>query len=350
MQVTKQKFGVLSDGSKVTLYTVSNGRMSFSVMDYGCTITSILVPDSKGAAADILLGWSTFDGYVTGKGSFNAFVGRFANRISNARFTVGGKEYKLDVNDHNNSLHGGFTRYEKMMYESRIVETEYGTGVKFSRLSRDGEQGYPGNVAIDITYTLNEFNELSLLYTAATDAATPVNFTNHAYFNLAGNGTINNHLLKMNCTRYLEVDPCLIPTGKLLSVQGTPLDFTAEKTVGQDIDKTGIGGYDHCFVTEAYDPHKNAFENEKLVHVCTLTDPVSGRTMNMSTNQIGVQLYSGNFVEGMIGKNGRCYHNHESICLESQCFPDTPNKSDFPSCVLTSGEKYKSLTVYSFSS
>ncbi|MCR5290078.1 MAG: galactose mutarotase [Treponema sp.] len=348
MKVKKTRFGTLCDGSKVTLYTVSNGKMSVSMMDYGCTLTSILVPNGKGGTIDVLVGRSTLDSFINGAGSHGGIVGRFANRISNARFTLDGKDYGLDVNSCNKDcLHGGFERYEKMLWSGTEVTTKYGTGVKFTRLSCDGEQGFPGNVALEIYVTLNDFNELTLKYVAVTDKATPINITNHAYFNLAGRGTVLKHTLKLACKQYLEVDDTLIPTGKLIDVAGTPFDFTKEKQIGKDIADTGVG-YDHCYVTPAYNPKKGAFDSDKVIPVALLKDPESGRSMTVSTNQIGIQVYSGNFMEGHRGKNGIIQQKHDALCLETQCFPDSPNKKSFPSCILQPGDKYKALTTYKF--
>ena len=231
MKVEKSKFGLLSDGSKVTLYTVSNGQMQFSVMDYGCTITSIILNGQDGKKTDVVLGFSTLDGYVNSDVYFGAFVGRFANRIAKAQFTLNGKKYELDKNDGPNSLHGGFDGYDKMLWDSKIIKGKNAAGVQFSRLSPDGEQGFPGNLKITVTYLLDKNNNLSCSYTAKTDKATPVNFTNHTYFNLAGRGQIYDHIMQMNSAYYLEVSPKLIPTGKLLEVAGTPFDFNTPKAL-----------------------------------------------------------------------------------------------------------------------
>ena len=241
MKIKKQKWGVLSDGTKVHLYTVSNDSMSFSCTDYGCTITSIVVKDKKGNDTDIIVGHSTFDGYLTGDKFFGAAVGRFANRIGKASFTIGKTEYKLDKNDGPNTLHGGFDGYNKMMFKAHIVETKKTAGIEFTRISPDGEQGFPGNCELSISYILDSNNNLTMSYKASTDKATPINLTNHSYFNLAGNGNIGEHVMKMNSTKILEVNTKLIPTGKLLDVKGTPFDFTKEKKIGKDIAKVGVG-------------------------------------------------------------------------------------------------------------
>ncbi|QTQ14094.1 galactose mutarotase [Treponema parvum] len=348
MEVKKEVFGTLSDGNVASLYTVSNGKMSFSATDYGCIITSILLPDPRSGKVDVSLGYSTLTGYACGTSSFGAIVGRFANRIGNAKFSLDGKDYALDVNSCGaDCLHGGYTRYDKMLWKSSVFSNKNGIGVKFTRTSRDMEQGFPGNVKLEVVYTLDKFNRITLKYKASSDAATPINITNHTYFNLAGRGSVEDHVLQMNCPSYLEVDKNLIPTGKLIRVNGSAFDFLKSKKLGKDIKKTG-NGYDHCFVTEVYDPDmKSAFDGE-VKYAATIEDPVSGRAMKVYTDQIGIQLYTGNFLNGETGRNGMKYGKHEAFCLETQCFPDTPNKKDFPSCILYPGKKYKALTVYEF--
>lgn len=349
MEIKKEVFGTLSDGSVASIYTVSNGKMSFSVTDYGCIITSILLPDERYGKADVVLGYSTLAGYTTGTASFGAIVGRFANRIGNSKFSVDGKEYKLDVNSgKNDSLHGGFLRYDKLMWKSKIVSDENGLGVCFSRTSHDMEQGFPGNVEYEITYTLNEKNQISLTYRAKADKSTPVNITNHSYFNLAGRGKVYDHVVQLKCPSYLEVDEYLIPTGKLAAVDNSAFDFRKPKPIGKEIAKVGVG-YDHCYVTDVYKPGmKSAFEGE-LKEVGTVTEPVTGRTMKVYSNQIGIQFYTGNYLNGEVGRDGMIYNKHEAFCLETQCFPDTPNKKEFPSCILTPGEQYEAVTIYEFS-
>jgi len=352
MKIKKQKWGVLCDGTKVHLYTVSNGNMSFSCTDYGCTITSIILNNNDGSTTDALLGYSTFEGYLNSNYCFGTIVGRFANRIGKATFTLDGKKYNLDKNDGPNTLHGGFFSYAKVMWDAKVIEEDNACGVKFTRLSPDGEQGFPGNVKLSVTYMLDKNNNLSCYYTANTDKATPINLTNHAYFNLAGNGPIDEHTIVMNSTKVLEVSPKLIPTGKLLDVAGTPFDFTKEKKFGEDIGKVGVG-YDHCYVTEKYDeenPTANGVPTDPtdLVEFATITEPTNGHKMTVFTNLVGCQLYTGNYIGGIIGKNGRIYKNHEAYCLETQAFPDTPNKDSFPSCILHPGQKMKAMTVYSF--
>lgn len=351
MKITKSQFGVLSDGTEVNLYTINNGNMTVSCTNYGCTLTSIVLKNKDGSSTDVLLGFSTLEGYLNSTLSFGAIVGRFANRIADAKFELDGKIYNLAKNDGKNCLHGGFLRYDKMIYDAEIVETKDASGVKFTRTSPDGEQGFPGNVKLEITYLLDTKNNLTCHYTAVTDKATPINITNHAYFNLSGIGQITDHTLKMNSDKILKVNSALIPTGKFIDVKGTAFDFTTEKKIGTDINKVKPG-YDHCYVTKKYDPANKQcglpLNDDELVEFCTVKDPKSNHEMSVFTNMEGCQFYSGNYVKGVIGKNGEKYKNHDALCLETQCFPDTPNNPDFPSCILQPGQKMNAKTIYSF--
>lgn len=355
MKVTKTYYGTLSNGEKANLYTVDNGKMSFCVTDFGCTLTGIFLPAKSGKKDDILLGYSTLDGFVRCPGlSFGSIVGRFANRIGGAAFSIDGKVYLLDKNDNDiNTLHGGFTRYDHMIWKSRIVSTKNGKGVEFKRTSPDGEQGFPGNAEITVTYTLNDKNDLRLEYKVSSDKATPVNFTNHAYFNLHGSGTVLNHTLQMNSEYTLDVDEKLIPTGKLNPVKGTAFDFNTAKTLGKDIEEV-MPGYDNCYTTcwyskdsEWVEPTEECF-TAPGAECAVLTDPETSRTMKVYTNQPGIQLYSANWIEGVQGKLGTVYKRHGAVCLETQAFPDAPNKIHFPNSILNPGEVYDAITVYSF--
>ncbi|MCQ2612901.1 MAG: galactose mutarotase [Treponemataceae bacterium] len=343
MKIKKQKFAVLSNGKKVHLYTVSNGEMSFSVTDYGCTLTSIVVPSRNGQKDDIVLGFPTVEGYMDRWDTFfGVFVGRFANRIGDAKFELNGQTYNLDKNDNGkNMLHGGFMGYNRMLWDAQIVETHAGSGIRFSRLSRDGEQGFPGNLSLEVTYLLSKDNELTMHYRAETDRDTPVNLTNHSYFNLkgAGKGDILNHEVTINADSILEVDDLLIPTGKKLPVAGTAFDFNTAKPVGRDIAGTGFG-YDHCYCLNE--------EKGKLTMCASVFEPESGRSMIITTNQPGVQFYTANSVNGVKGKNGDVYNKHSAFCLETQQFPDAPNHSSFPNCILHPGEVFEAVTVHSF--
>lgn len=351
MEIKKQDFGVLCDGSVVDLYTINNKNMSFSCTNYGCTLTSIVLNNSNGKKTDVLYGFSTLEGYLNSKLCFGAIVGRFANRIANASFTVEGKEYTLDQNDGPNTLHGGFEGYDKMLWDSQIIKEENFAGVKFTRLSVDNEQGFPGNVELTVTYLLDNNNNLSCIYNAKTDKATPINITNHAYFNLAGKGSIYNHLMKMNSNYILEVNSKLIPNGNLLDVSGGPFDFTSEKAIGKDITKLKAG-YDHCYVTEIYNSEDKQcglpLDDKDLVEFCHVKDPVTNNEMTTFTNLEGCQFYTANYIKGVSGKNGVKYNNHEAFCLETQAFPNSPNVETFPTCILLPGQEMKAKTVYSF--
>ena len=342
LKFKKTKFGTLYNGKDVHLFTVSNGKMSVSFSDYGCTITSIVLPAKNGKEIDVVLGCSTLEGFASDNLSFGTVVGRFANRIGDAKFKLDGKEYKLDNNDSGNCLHGGFDRYEKKVWTARKILTPKGIGVEFSRFSPDGEQGMPGELHVKVAYTLNLKNELTIEYTAVSDRPTPVNLTNHAYFNLKGynGGTIYDQELQLDCSKFVEVSDKLIPTGKLLSVDDNPVfDFRKPKLLGKDIEATG-NGYDHAYCVDDFDGHLKKF--------AVLKDPESGRTMTVSTTLPGCQVYTGNWIEGSVGKNGFVHKRHGAVCLETESYPDTPNHPEFPSCIVTPDKQYHEITVYKF--
>lgn len=343
LTIQKSKFGTLSDGREVSLYTVSNGSMSFSASDYGCTLTSINLPTKTGKSVDVLLGFSTLEGWIQDGSSFGAGVGRFANRIGKCSFTLDGVNYKLDDNDSGRTLHSGFDRWEKMLWDSRIVSTKHGLGVEFRRISLDGEQGFPGNVDVAQIYTLDEENNLTIEYKATTDKTTHVNVTNHAYFNLKGynGGSVRDQELQLNSDQILEIGEDHIPNGKKIDVKGTPFDFTSPRLIGQDIDKVAPG-YDHFFCARGYSG------DGSLKDMGFVRDPASGRKMSVFTTQPGVQFYSANFMNGVKGKNGFDYHDQGALCLEAQGYPDAPNKPEFPSTVLKPGEVYSQITKYRF--
>lgn len=351
MKAKKQKFGVLCDGTKVNLFTFSNDKMSVSCTEYGASLTSIVLEKNKNKKIDVLFGFSTFEGYINSNACYGSIVGRFANRIGNASFSVNGEKYDLDKNDTKNTLHGGFDGYHKMLWKGELIKNRNFVGAKFKKFSPDGEQGMPGNVELEVTYLLDKNNNLTCFYTAKTDKATPINITNHAYFNLAGKGTILNHTVKMNSTKVLEVNDKLIPTGKLLDVADTPFDFTTEKSIGKDIKEVG-SGYDHCYVTEMYNPDDEhcgcPLDDSDLVEFCKVKELENDVEMQVFTNMEGCQFYTGNHIKGTVGKNGQVYKSHDAFCLETQCFPDTPNKPEFPTCVLQPGQLMKAKTIYSF--
>ena len=346
MEVKKHKFGVLSNGQKVQLFTISNDTMSFSVTNYGCNITSLIVPSAKdserkGQKDDILLGYSTIDGYKKDTHVFlGATVGRFANRIANAKFTLNGNEYKLDQNDGNNCLHSGFNGYNKMIWEAKKIETTTEVGVCFSRFSPDGEQGFPGNVTLKVSYTLTNDNEIFIRYEAVSDQDTPLNLTNHAYYNLAGDGRGNviNHTIMINADSYVVVGEDAIPTGEIKNLKNTEFDFTDPKLIGKDIE--AIGGYDHNYCLNS---------GTETTHLCAIvTEPTSKRKMTVYTSEPGVQFYTGNYLNIDYGKNGKRYKKHDGFCLETQKYPDSPNQPLFPNCILKKGQTFTSTTIHKF--
>ncbi|MCQ2611486.1 MAG: galactose mutarotase [Treponema sp.] len=350
MKVEKKYFGTLGDSTECSLYKISNDRMFVCVTDYGCTLTGIFLPNKLGGYDDMILGPQTLEGFVSSPGfSFGSIVGRFANRIGGASYTVDGTTYQLDKNDNAiNTLHGGYFRYDHVRWDAKIVENADGSGVEFTRRSADGEQGFGGNVDLTVTYTLNDKNELKLKYKAVTDKETPVNLTNHAYFNLHGCGTVLDHQLQMDCDSYLEVDKNLIPDGKLIAAKDNAFDFHVMKAIGRDIEKVAPG-YDHCYVTPCYKNGKWEKPSEdNLCKAAVLADPATGRVMEVYTDQPGMQVYTANWIGGIVGKLGIEYKRHDAVCLETQAFPDAPNKKDFPNCYIKPGEEYKAVTIYKF--
>ena len=324
-----------------TLYTVSNSKMSFSAYDFGCTIKNIMLPETDGGFVDVLLGYDDLDGFKNGTESHNAVIGRFANRIAGGKFEIDGKTFFLDKNAGENCLHGGFTRFDKMQWNSKPFKTGGEAGIEFTRTSPDGEQGFPGNLTMKVVYSLNEKNELSITYAAQTDKATVINLTNHAYFNLSGNGSVLNHELVLDSKKILENDENSIPTGMFLEVAGTAFDFTNRKKIGRDIGKIEYG-YDNCFVTKAY-------ETKRLEKFGTLYDGNSSRTLEIFTDRPGVHVYTANWIQGIKGKNGVVHNKHDGICFETENFPDAPNHDGFPESILRPGQIFRSKTVYKFS-
>jgi len=330
------------------LYTLTNAHgVEVRAMNYGCIILSIRVPDRKGQFADIALGHESLEGYVPNPPYLGAIVGRYANRIANGAFTLDGKTYTLPVNNGTNSLHGGIKGFDKVMWDGEPLEGK--TGVAFSFLSKDGEEGFPGNLKVKVTYTLSEANELVIDYEATTDKATPVNLSQHSYFNLAGegNGDVLNHEVTINADRFTPVDKNLIPTGELRAVKDTPLDFTKPTRVGARIDDNYdqlslAGGYDHNFVINR--------KGAGLALAARVYEPTSGRVLEVSTDQPAVQFYTGNFLDGTItGKQGQAYKRRYGFCLETQHYPDSPNHPDFPTTTLKPGQTFRSKTVFKFS-
>jgi aldose 1-epimerase len=346
--VEQQPFGT-RDGRPVTLYKLTNSHgVEIHAMNYGGIILSIRVPDRKGQFADIVLGHDTMEGYIPNPPYIGAIVGRYANRIANGTFTLDGKTYTLPKNDGPNTLHGGTTRtFDKVVWEGEPLKGK--TGVAFSYLSKDGEEGFPGNLKVKVTYTLTDTNELVLDYQATTDKDTPINVSQHSYFNLAGEGTgdILNHEVMINADRFTPVDKNLIPTGELRPVKGTPLDFDKPTKIGTRIDdnyeQLVLGhGYDHNFVINR--------KGAGLVLAARVSEPTSGRVLEVSTTQPGVQFYTGNFLDGTVtGKQGHVYKRRYGFCLETQHFPDSPNHPKFPTTILKPGETFHQTTVFKFS-
>lgn len=344
----------VSDFDSIKLYTLKNqSGMEVKVTNYGAIITSIVVTDRDGAFADIALGYDRVEDYMNAvdKPYFGAVVGRYGNRIAKGKFTLNGEIYSLAKNNAPNHLHGGVIGFDKVVWTAMPIRGEGFTGVELTYLAKDREEGYPGNLAITVTYKLTEANELVVEYHATTDKATPVNLTQHSYFNLAGegNGTILDHQLQINADHYTPVDATLIPTGEIAPVKGTPFDFTTAKAVGRDIlqanEQLKFGlGYDHNFVL-----NKKGKEGQMTL-AATVYEPQSGRFMEVLTEEPGVQFYCGNFLDGRLtGKAGKSYLYRGAVVLETQHFPDSPNQPNFPNTILKPGETYRTQTVYRFS-
>ena len=342
MKLKKRPFGVLSDGKKVSLFTVSNGQMSFSATDYGCTITSIVLGTQDKMPVDVVLGYSTLEGYVRNPLFFGALIGRYANRIARASFSLDGKEYTLQNNDNGNCLHGGNPGWHKQLWEADVFKKQNEAGVVFTRISPDGEQGFPGNCPVRVIYSLTADNEIVIRYSARSDAPTPFNLTNHTYFNLAGqdSGPILDHRLQLFCDGYVPVDSIAIPVGGVSPVEGTPFDFRTAKRIGDGIDQVP-GGYDHNWAV-------NSAGDGALNPVAVLQEPVSGRTLSVYSTQPGVQFYAGNFIDGETGKNGFVYGNRSGLCLETQHFPDSPHRPECPGRILRPDTLYRQKTVWQF--
>jgi len=348
-----EPFGKTADGTSVEVYTLkSSTGLTAKVMTRGATLVQLHVPDRTGKTADVVLGFDSVQGYESADNQyFGCTTGRVCNRIARGKFRLDGKEYSLAVNNEPNHLHGGLTRsLDKVVWKAEGFSEKSGQGVRFSYTSPNGEEGYPGNLAITVTYFVpTAGNILKISYEATTDQATPVNLTNHAYFNLSGAGstTVLDHHLQLNAESYTKADETLIPTGEITSVAGTPLDFRKSTRLGDRIDvltPTGALGYDHNYVLNRPKDSKN------LIQAAVLTDPASGRTLKISTTEPGIQLYSGNFLKGQIGKGGKEYPHRSAMCLETQHFPDSVNHPEFPSTILKPGETYQSETVLEFSS
>jgi len=342
-------YGKLPDGTPIDLFTLKNAQgMEAQITNYGGIVVSLKVPDKDGKLGDVVLGRPSLDDYVKSSPYFGALIGRYGNRIAKGRFTLDGVEYKLPISNPPNSLHGGNKGFDKRVWTAKPHMTDDGPALDLSYTSADGEEGYPGKLDVKVTYTLTNDDGLRIDYTATTDKATPVNLTNHSYFNLDGDGspTILDEKLMIKASHITPVDATLIPTGKLMPVAGTPFDFTKPRLIGEDINSDNEqirfgGGYDHNFVLDG--------ESGKLRLVAKLYSKKTGRLMEVLTTEPGVQFYSGNFLDGTLtGKTGTPYPKRSGLCLETQHFPDSPNHPNFPSTILKPGETYRSTTEYRF--
>ena len=340
--ITEKPFSEF-EGGAITEYTITNPTgMQVSIINYGGAITKLVVPDKNNHMGDVVLGYDSLSGFLQKSNPyFGALIGRYGNRIANGKFILDGKTYTLAGNDHGNSLHGGNKGFDKVVWTAQKLAGD--SSLKLTYASKDGEEGYPGNLNIEVIYTVMSDNGLKLDYTATTDKSTPVNLTSHAYFNLSAgkDSTILNHLLQISADSVTPVNAQLIPTGKIEAVKGGPMDFTTEKQIGKDLGQVK-GGYDHNWVL-----NKNGTALEKIA---SLYEPNSGRRMEVWTTEPGLQFYSGNFLDGTLTntKGSQKYVKHAALCLETQHFPDSPNQPSFPSTILKPGQTYKQITVYRF--
>lgn len=338
--INKEPFGRV-DGKQVDLYTIVSGQMTVKITNYGAIVTSILVPDRIGHIEDVVLGFDSLAGYTGEHPYFGCIAGRYANRIAKAKFELDGKEYSLFANNGENHLHGGLKGFDKKVWDAAEFRSREEAGIDLTYTSPDGEEGYPGEMKVLVRYTLSPHNELKIRYRAESTKPTPVNLTHHSYFNLkgAGKGDILDHELQIDAEQYLEVDDGLIPTGELKEVAGTPFDFREPKTIGEYIGSVK-GGYDHNFIL---------YNEGQFSLVAILSEPICGREMEVYTDQPGLQFYSGNFLDGSLtGKKGVVYKKYSGLCLETQHFPDSPNRPEFPNTILDPGKVLETITVYKF--
>ncbi len=343
MGIIKKQFGTLPDGRTADLLKFDNGTIEIGLTNYGGIITQLIIPDKSGMKEDIILGFDELKGYINDTSFHAALIGRYGNRIRNAAFTLDGKEYKLSANEGNNHLHGGNNGFNRVLWDYKEISGTGWTGIELSYLSKDGEEGYPGNVTIIVEYRLTNDNELILDYTATTDRSTIINLTHHGYFNL--NGTvknIHNHLLKLHSNRFLPADDESIPSGSVESAEGTGMDFTDFARIGDNLQKLDDEGIDNTYLID-----RKTNQPELAAEVY---DPDSGRFMEVMTTEPGVQLYTANHFDGSVrGKNGNPYQKHDAFCLETQHYPNSPNQPDFPSTILRPGDVYKQKTIFRFS-
>jgi len=342
-----KQFGITPDGKKVDIYTLKNTNgCVVKITNYGGIVVSLTVPDKDGNIGDVVLGYDNLDDYIKNNPYFGALVGRYGNRIGNAKFVLNGQTYTLAANNDGNHLHGGIVGFDKVVWDAKEIQQADAVGLELSYLSKDGEEGYPGNLNVHVTYLWTNDNELKIDYAATTDKDTVINLTHHSYFNLACKGDILSHELMIDADQFTPVDKGLIPTGRMSGVKGTPMDFTKPTAIGARIDQDDeqlkfVLGYDHNWVINNYDG--------TLKMAACLSESTTGRVMEVYTTEPGMQFYSGNFLDGTItGKGGTVYQHRTGLCLETQHFPDSPNKPRFPSTTLKPGEKYATTTIYKF--
>ncbi|PKL49311.1 MAG: galactose-1-epimerase [Planctomycetes bacterium HGW-Planctomycetes-1] len=344
MAIEKGIFGTLSKNRNVEFFVLKNkAGIEARLISFGATLVSLKVPDKKGELTDIVLGYDKLEDYIGSKCYFGCIVGRYANRIANAKFQLDGKEYHLAANDGKDHLHGGIKCFSKAPWQGSDFEGDDGCGVVFKYTSPDGEEGYPGKLEATVIYTLTDDNELKIGYQAVTDKKTVLNLTNHSYFNLAGHdtGDILSHRISINADEITAVDDCGIPTGIIKAVKDTELDLTVAKPIGENISKLGFG-YDFNYILNKPTP-------AELSLAVKVVEPKSGRVMEIFTTEPAIQFYTGNFLNGIKGKAGARYKKHDAFCLDAQHYPDSPNQPNFPSTVLQPGEIYRQLTIHKFS-
>ncbi len=340
--VEESFFGLMPNGDSVMLYTLKNEKdIEIRITNFGGIITEIHTPDKNGKSGNIVLGFDNLDHYLAGHPNFGALIGRYGNRIADARFTLDGETYQLAANNGDNSLHGGIKGFDDVLWDAKVIGCDERSALQLSYTSPDGEEGFPGTLKSVVTYELL-MDQLFITYEAETDKATPVNLTNHTYFNLAGEGTILDHILYLDASKYTPVDDELIPTGEIANVEGTPFDFRDPTSIGSRISEVGGNpiGYDHNFVLDKS-------EGEKVL-AAKLMDPKTGRTLEVLTTEPGVQFYTGNFLDGSLRNGDRVFVQYSGLCLETQHFPDSPNQPGFPSTILRPGDKYVTQTIFKF--
>lgn len=342
MNISTSSYGSMPDGTVVQRYDIDNDKgVSVSLINYGATCIDVRFPDKSGNIDSVTLGFDSCEEYLKPHPYFGVTVGRFANRIANGRFVLDRKEYLLAQNDGANHLHGGDKGFDKRIWNAQPFQEDGKAGVRFSYESRDGEEGYPGNLQVTTSFTLDSNNNFTIHYHAVSDKPTPVNLTNHSYWNLAGagSGPVYDHELTLFADRYLPVTPALIPSGEKANVTGTPFDFTEAKRIGKEIETAG--GYDHCWILRE--------SADSPAPAAVLHDPSSGRKMEIFATQPAIQFYSGNFLDGIKGRGGAVYNQHGALCLETEGYPDAVNQQSFPSVILRPGEEYDETTVHRFS-